>query len=626
MLAARSALVCVLECSVVAALVACGESGASSPRVDSSAGDAPPVGDAVADFASTDAPGSDAPSSAPGTDGSGVDATVPIDGAAGAAASPADGADAAAIETGGPAVDGESDSAFDAASLATWDGSGLVHLSTDEAIDIIVAKDERHLAYSPNRTDYTGAACWGRNGLGDLKVMAIEPTPSSAAVDSLAGFNESSFTDDSRWLVFTKYTAGVNPCSDLVYLSYVPSSPAASTDAGSRVDLDSFAYYYEKITIAGTSVVWRAFGGAANDPGTLYAQKIGGDLADLGSGAGVSSLLAVDPTGAALVYDAPDAGTRLASIDGTTLSVLSGGAFGRPAADVWSPDGRILAYAHVPTSGGPTALTLLNPDGTNPQTLSANCRCSAMTFSQDSSELAYDVPGTGGGLAYVATPTSGGNAATLTGIPSTTSSNLMPALSPDGKWLDVTEDEVTLFTAPTGADGPFIELSSHYQDGTVTTTPAHDYLAFLESAPSAGALVVTTPSGNAIRPAPSGALRIAFEQTRQNAHLAVLASTADGGVSESILPPNSVTPARALPGPAGFQGSLWLGTSFLYAINSRTEQGQTVFDLVVASDDGSHAAVLATSVVVARYLAQAPTRLFFARGSAAGGGIYMFAP
>jgi hypothetical protein len=144
-------------------------------------------------------------------------------------------------------------------SSGVW-STQILQLSSDKALDLFVAKDEQHVAYSTNRAESSAFGCLGRNAVGDLKSIVTDPTPTVALLDSYAGFRESFFSDDSRSVFFTRYTQGTNPCSDTVYFRSIPS------EGGTSTSLDS-GYYYENITVAGASALWKAFGGGASDPG-----------------------------------------------------------------------------------------------------------------------------------------------------------------------------------------------------------------------------------------------------------------------------------------------------------------------------------------------------------------------
>jgi hypothetical protein len=501
-------------------------------------------------------------------------------------------------------------------------GGQILQVSSDKALELFVAKDEGHVAYSTNRSDSSAFGCLGRNAVGDLKTIVTDPSPTVALVDSYAGFRESSFTDDSLSVFFTKYTQGTNPCSDTVYFRSTPSKGGTSTS------LDS-AYYYETITVAGTSALWKSFGGGASDPGTWKVAKAGGYGRALGS---TGSPL-IDPTGAFVIYEGGGE-VRLATITGTTKVVLNDGSLGPSIGFAWSPDGRFAAYAHHPTSTSPVVVEIINSDGSGRQTVGSDCDCYHMLFSPDSTRLAFDVFASGGGFGYVVQPVSGGSPVTLTGLATLPNTTPAPRFSPDGAWLEVVDGYNAVCAAATTADGAFVRLSSAQgrKTGPFATTADHAFIAFLDgdaAGTGKAGLVVTTPSGNSKTPFASGVTGVWYEQTGAAPSLAVAVTDA-GTPAMFLLPTDGSLPGKRLSAPpsSSYPTAFWISNILVYETNVRAVTGSpTLVDLVAAGDDGSQEGMLFSGAVLHPKTGRAAaTRLFFAQGPTLGGGVYMFAP
>lgn len=496
-------------------------------------------------------------------------------------------------------------------------------MSSDKALELFVAKDEQHVAYSTNRADSSAFACLGRNAVGDLKSIVTDPSPAVALLDSYAGFHESFFSDDSLSVFFTKYTQGTNPCSDTVYLRSIPSKGGTSTS------LDS-AYSYHSITVAGASALWQAFGGGASDPGTWTVAKAGGYGRELSSTG--SPLL--DPTGAFVIYDGGGE-VRLATVTGTTKVVLNDGSLGLGVGSAWSPDGRFVAYAHHATTTSPVVVEIINSDGSDRQTVSSDCLCRHMVFSPDSSRLAFDIKATDGSFGYVIQPVSGGSPVTLTGLATTPSATSAHGFSPDGAWLEVVDGNNAVYAGATNADGAFVRLSSAQgrADGAIATTADHGFIAFLDgdaAGTDKAGLVVTTPSGNSKTPFASGVTGVWYEQTGTAPTLAVAATDANGAPAVFLLPTDGSLPGKRLSAapPSSYPTAFWISNVLVYETNRRSVTGSpTLVDLVATADDGSDEGMLFNGAVLHPKTGRAAaTRLFFARGPTEGGGVYMFAP
>ncbi|HEY5961442.1 MAG TPA: hypothetical protein VIV60_33015, partial [Polyangiaceae bacterium] len=430
--------------------------------------------------------------------------------------------------------------------------------------------------------------------------------------------------DDSLSVFFTKYTQGTNPCADTVYFRSIPSKGGTSTS------LDS-GYYYESITVASSSALWKSFGGSASDPGTWKVGRAGGYGRALGS---TGSPL-VDPTGAFVIYDGGGE-VRLATITGTTKVVLNDGSLGPTIGLAWSPDGRYAAYAHHPTSTSPVIVEIVNSDGSGRRTVNSDCFCRHMLFSPDSTRLAFDIASSGFG--YVVQPVSGGTPITLTGLATAANTVPPPAFSPNGAWLEVVDGYNAVYAAATTVDGAFVRLSSAQgrKTGPFATTADHAFIAFLDgdaAGTGKAGLVVTTPFGSSKMPFASGVTGVWYEQTAAAPRLAV-AATDNGVPAMYLLPTDGSLPSKRLLAPpaASYPTAFWISNVLVYETNLRAVTGSpTLVDLVAASEDGSQEGGLFSSAVLHPKTGRAAaTRLFFARGptvgATQGGGVYMFAP
>jgi hypothetical protein len=528
-------------------------------------------------------------------------------------------------------------SASDGGASPLWDGTPPVRLSTAQASWLFVSKDERHVGYTVSAP----SSCSDEPEIGDLEVLATDPTPSTAVIDTFAGVLNSFFTDDSKWLVFPEYTRGTNPCASIVTLRYASSTPPASGAGGAGGTtsnaLDSFEYYYQYVSVVGDTVEWRGFTTSASDTGTPHVQKIGG----LGSAFSTSSLMPLlDPTGNLMLVSVGGQ-TRIATVGNAVKFVLNDGSLGTGVSFAWSPDGQRLAYAYQASSTAPITLEVMNNDGTNPQVVSTNCRCQRLVFSPDSTRLAYDILETDGTISYVVQPVAasgaGGPGFSLHGAAFTGD---RPSFSPDGRWLQVSTGDRTLYEAPVAASGSFVLLSTpgaQANQARLISTADYSFIAFVETDPGSGAtaLVVTSPDGaRRTRPFTTGVVNAWYEQTTSAPKLAVETSVSVGGATTAtmyFLPADGTgTPKTLAAEPAPFSpAAFWLGRVFVYTsnevINTATTTGTV--DLAAINDDGSHEGTLDTKTLLnPKAGVSVPTRLFYARAPAAGGGIYMFAP
>ncbi len=525
-------------------------------------------------------------------------------------------------------------SASDGGSSPLWDGTLPARVTTDQAGWLFVSKDERHVAYTVSAP----SSCSDEAEIGDLEVLTTDPKPSTTVIDTYAGVLNSYFTDDSKWIVFPAYTRGTNPCASIVTLRYAPSTPPAGGAGGAggttSTALDSFEYYYQSVSVVGDTVEWRGFTASASDTGTPHVQKIGG----LGTTLSTSSLMPLlDPTGN-LMLESVGGQTRVATVGNTVKTVLNDGSLGSGAAFAWSPDGQRLAYGYQASSTAPITLEVMNNDGTNPQVLTNNCRCQRVVFSPDSTRLAYDMLETDETISYMIQPVAasgaGGAGFSLHG---TDFVGDRPSFSPDGRWLQVVTAERALYAAPVAAGGSFVLLSTPgwQANQAPISTADYSFIAFVETDPGSGGtdLVVTSPDGaRRTRPFASGVVNAWYEQTTSAPQLAVETSVSVNGTTTAtmyFLPADGTgTPKTLAAAPAPFSpAAFWIGRVFVYTSNEVLTTTPGTVDLAAINDDGSHQSTLDTKTLLNPKAGRpAPTRLFYARAPAAGGGIYMFAP
>ena len=525
-------------------------------------------------------------------------------------------------------------SASDGGSSPLWDGKPPVLVTTDQASWLFVSKDERHVAYTVSAP----SSCSDEPEIGDLEILATDPTPSTAVINTFAGVLNSYFTDDSKWLVFPAYTRGTNPCASIVTLRYASTTPPAGGAGGAggttSTALDSFEYYYQYVSVVGDTVEWRGFTASASDTGTPHVQKIGGPGTTLTSS---SAMPLVDPTGN-LMLEGVGGQTRVATVGNTVKTVLNDGSLGIGDAFAWSPDGQRLAYAYQASSTAPITLEVMNNDGTNPQVLTNNCRCQRLVFSPDSTRLAYDMLETDGTISYVIQPVAasgaGGAGFSLHG---TAFMGDRPSFSPDGRWLQVVTGDRALYEAPVAAGGSFVLLSTPgwQANQAPISTADYSFIAFVETDPGSGGtdLVVTSLDGaHRTRPFTSGVVNAWYEQTTSAPKLAVETSVSVSGTTTAtmyFLPADGTgTPKTLAAAPAPFSpAAFWLGRAFVYTSNEVLTATTGTVDLAAINDDGSHESTLDTKTLLnPKVGGPVPTRLFYARAPAVGGGIYMFAP
>ncbi|MGE5182182.1 MAG: TolB family protein [Acidobacteriota bacterium] len=511
---------------------------------------------------------------------------------------------------------GKADDGSTSGDITAWP-TRPIKLSTDHAVALDVSPDGARVAYSRDAADYTAWGCWGRAGIGDLQLVDVASPDHPVAVSSLAGFRESAFTSDSQWLVYTQYTAGTNPCSDQVSLAAVPSS------GGNVAWLHlGITYYYKQLGVAGTSVAFSAFGGAANDPGTLYYLGLpggaGGGYVAYGAGKTTAS---PDPTGQAIVYDAPDGHLHLRSRAGTAEVDLST-TYPATGAPVWSPDGSLLAISWV--QGESRAVTVMARDGSNPRTLLGGCDRDAV-FSPDGSTIAC-LGGWGSGKGTLAVArVADGTSFTLGGLPDPQPGNGWWYFTSDGGFVHYVDAGASflaysLYVAPIAAGASFTQVTDSLDLEQETYTAAHDRLAYVAlDASYVKSLVVVQPNGDHTTAIASGAETARYEQATAAPRLAVVASDA-----MELLAGDGSGPAVSLPGKAErIPAPLWSGRTVLYAVNKRSIAGEDAYDLIAASDDGAQVGVVLSGVTRVAQARQG-NRLFLARAAGVGGGVYVF--
>jgi len=552
----------------------------------------------------------DGPSVEASADGPRLDAPVTGDAPPDGTAPDSSRADASTIDGG----------AGDAVVIPPWMGLEPVLLTGERALELFVAKDERHVAYSTDRAESSAFGCIGRNAIGELKSFVTDPLPGVAvSIDTYAGIRESFFTDDGQSLVFTHYTRGVNPCADQVDLLYAPSAGGTS-----RALFNSIAYYYHDISIAGSTALWRSFGGSASDTGTRGVRQLGGAGTSLGSGA----LLQTDPTGTFLLDDRQSQ-LRIASLTGASKVVLNDGTLGINVRWAWSADGQRLAYAHRLTNTDPVTLELVASDGSARSTLSTACRCSGFTFSPNGTSLAYDLAEADGSVSFVVASVVSPAGATVkvSGLPANAGA---PKWSANGMWLEVSTTEGFLWVGP-AAGGTFVRLTAAgaHKGDTVTWSADQAFVAFNEiDASNASALVVAANTGARRQPFASGVTGLWYEGAAPS-RLAVAVTLPGGTPTMYLLPADGAGPSQALRAPPlpAYPFALWVGHVLVYLTNRHTISGTSVADLVAVNEDGTQEGLLATDLILQPKAGRPnPTRLFYVRAPVSGGGLYMFAP
>jgi hypothetical protein len=505
------------------------------------------------------------------------------------------------------------DAALEAGALPEWTGTQPVQLTKDQALGLLVSNDEAHVAYTNIFVVPTSGDCIAAHGIGLLKMIATDPTPVVTKVDSLGLFPMSHFTADSSPLIYVNTSTTDHPCSNNETLASIPSS------GGSSATMDS-NFYFKDLKVSGTGAIWRSFTGAASDSGTRMVAKAG----QKGAALGVGALMEIDPTGSFALYDGGGE-VRLASATGKTIAVVNDGSLGRTLTWAWSPDGKYLAYAASPTQDQ-RPLDLLATDGSSRRTLHTNCDCGLVTFSPDSTRVAF-VENDGGTYRYLLDSVSGGPRVTLTGIPRYPDEAWF---SDDGRWFDVDCYE-GLYCANTGSDAAFTQLTTtgSKRISPVTATADHSYLAFIEEDGNLNrGLIVTTPTGQRTVPFGSGVSAAWFEPTGPNPSLAVALGANSVAPAMLLLPTDGSSTGRRLPSPPTYPNPVayWVGSVLVYQTNLRTKTDPPLADLVAASDDGAQVGTLATDTTAATVGKSPANRLFYSRPSSSGTGVYMFAP
>lgn len=509
--------------------------------------------------------------------------------------------------TEGSGAGGKADDGSSSGSITAW-SVRPTRISTDHAVALLPAPDESRVAYSETAADYTAWGCWGRAGIGDLRLVSADSPGAPTNVSSLAGFRETAFTSDSASLVYTQYTAGENPCSDLVDVAAVPAAGGAVTQIHGGV-----TYYYKQLSVAGSTAVFSAFGGGANDPGTLYQTGTDGHgYGYLGTGAG-KAVASQDPTGRALVYDAPDGHIHLRQL-GATSDVDLSATYAAAGEPVWTPDGATLAISW--DGGGTRSVTLMSRDGSNARTALTGCARTAQ-ISPDGAWIACAAQN-----AVNVAPVAGGAQFSLTGLPDPTpSADAWWYFTPDSGFIHYIDSgagflEYGWFSAPLSAGSAFTEVTNQLSLVSETTTAAHDYLAYIGLDASYNrSLVVVKPNGDHTTVIASNADVARYEP----AGARKLAAIANGVAS--IYATDGSGTAVALPGPASpLPAPFWKDGVLFYAVNKRTVAGEDTYDLIAASEDGSQIGVVLSGVthVVTN------SRMFLTRAQGVGGGVYVF--
>jgi hypothetical protein len=516
-------------------------------------------------------------------------------------------------------------------SLAPYPGLTPVELTTDTVVRFGVAHDEAHVAFS--RSVATGSfGCQGRIGQGDLSVATVATPPTVAAIEPSAGLNESGLSGDGKWIFYTQYDK-LDPCT------LGASAYKAATDGSGKTFLSSGgALYFSDITIQGNGALWRSFGSSSTDPGWLRVlnfSKSSPSVTVYGGGAGLHEL---DPTGRSVVYDDPNDSNKvkLAPTDTGTAVELSPAKLSIVYRAYWAPDGNTVALLSPSATSGSYTLSLLARDGSNLRTLSSTAGGNRIVFTPDSTRVVYDAT-VGGTAVLVSHPVAGGADAQLS---YTGTSPPTLSFQNDSRWVHATADlgflSTALYLGDVTQNGALVTVTGTL-DTSETSTLDGSRVAYLELINYKPSLKVFTPGGATATLLDDKAFHPVYEPVAVSPRLAAIANFAGYPTEQGDMQLYSAdgTFQTALPGralglpPDGSQAPMpfWAGRTLFYAVNARSEtSGEKVFDLVAARDDGSVAGVAATRVTAVHTAPlTAPTRIFYSRSGASGGGLWTFA-
>jgi hypothetical protein len=521
------------------------------------------------------------------------------------------GTDAGAPSDGPPGgADGARPDAL--APMGVFPGLTAQKLVADTPRRLLVSQDEAHVAFS-NSAQPGGFDCGGAGDLSVVTLSAGGPKVVQLATRE-AGFGEARFAGGGTHVAFT---AGV--CGQLKTLTL------ADAEAGTARPLET-ANLFPRLDVRGGTVAWTAQQGTFTQPltrvGAARVDRTAVPPFPLRSG---KTYLSLDPGGTAIFYE-DEGGTRFRVVTASEPV---------PVGEVtWSPDGRSLVSEDA---GG---LVARNIDGSNARVLAAACRCGTVLFSPDGSRVAYDpAPASGQPETLVVRPVTGGPEVVLT-FPGADSPTSYPQkrFSPGGRWL-------------LGITLGRMSLADATQSGAVVTVPI-DRLGVELSAGDELVAYGLTGAQVWVAPLPFTSPRrllsafgslLPFQPRRGSTRVAVLnnlertTSIADLEIHELGGPDRHVGTVRDIQyiARSGFDNvrqPLWAGELVVFPFNARAlPGGENVFDLGAVSADGATAGALATEVLLYAWRQErdgpddasaGPTRLFFTRSRASGGGLW----
>ena len=498
----------------------------------------------------------------------------------------------------------------------------LVAAHTPSAV--VVSPDERHVALLRGPPDASPGQCNNLDlnlaratlevaTLPDAGATSVVAVTSSVAMSSGLG---PKFSGDGKRLAFAD--GATSPCQDAAELELA----SADGTGISRVAIDVRWFAF-----AGSTLVWLARL-PGNRAESLWARALpsGAPLVLATDADGDYAL--PDPTGAAVAYKRADGTYALAQTAGGTPTTLAPANSVRIDYGTWSHSGDYLAFVQYPK------LTVAARDGSAVVDV-AQSFDGAYAFSPDDARLAYSVASGGGADAVVVTLATNARV-TLSGISMAAggfAGSGTLSWSAGGAWLFALARPgpgQALSAARTSASGPFTLLASD-NDWYISfaASPAEDYVAVTLAGPST-VLLVPLAGGAATTLFAMGGDAV-FEATRAAPKLAVFDTIYASGALELYAADGTgrvVAPGvvynRAPDGAPGQKR--WYGRTLVYAASPRVDpqfDGATTFDVHGITDDGAKSGALGREVRWWRTAAlDAPRRVFFATGPAAGDALY----
>jgi hypothetical protein len=518
--------------------------------------------------------------------------------------------EAGSLTPDGGGADGDPAGVDGLPAWGAYPGASIEKLAADTAKRILVAPDERHVAFSRLAEP---AALEGCGGAGDLSLAALTvqgPRIMPLAMGD-AGFGELRFAGGGTHVVFI---GGICSTSPRLELADTETGMVRSLAAGSL---------FPRLDVQGKAVAWVAQTGFA----TAAVKRVGAVRLD---GVAVpefprpsgANFLSLDPTGTSIYYD-DVAGRHVRTVSGNAPVPIT-------LLQAWSPDGTTLAAREG------ESLVVRSIDGANPRTLATDCPCTNVSYSPDGKRLIYDVlsqPARSGQVRVraidgtgevVLAPPAGGDV----------SGFLKRYWSPGGRWHVLWGDRTDrLLIGDTSRSGDL--LVTNVNGARVSLAANDEFLAYdvAGGAVWLAPLPFTQPS--TIESTNAGLL--AFQPLPGSARVAVMINrerttyVTDVGIFDARAPAKPVAVARDVQGTlrTGFENirdPFWAGHLLIFAFNARktAATGESIFDLGALKDDGSAAGTLATDVVQYAWRGDgvAPRRLFFARSRASGGGLW----